>query len=61
MTNSLIDKKYDLEERTTKFGENIILFSKKIQQNLVVNPLIVQLIRSAISVGANYSEADDAE
>jgi len=30
MPNDKISKKYDLEERTTKFGENIIIFAKKI-------------------------------
>jgi len=27
------NKKFDLEERTAKFGENIIEFAKKISQN----------------------------
>lgn len=53
--------KYDLEERTGKFGESVILFCQKIQKNPVNSPLISQLIRSATSVGANYCEADDAE
>lgn len=53
--------KYDLEERTIKFGENIIYFSKKIPINPVTRPLISQLVRAGTSVGANYSEADNAE
>jgi len=57
MTNT----QYDLEERTAKFGEVIILFCKKIDRNLVTDPLVNQLIKSATSVGANYCEADDAE
>ncbi|HBU08876.1 MAG: four helix bundle protein [Omnitrophica WOR_2 bacterium RIFOXYC2_FULL_45_15] len=52
--------KYDLEERTAKFGEEIIEFAKKIPQSCVTIPLITQLIKSATSVGANYCEADDA-
>ena len=52
---------YDLEERTAKFGENIINFCKKIPQNYINNPLINQLVKCATSVGANYCEADDAE
>lgn len=55
------DKKYDLEERTAKFGENIIKFCKKISRNPVTDPLITQLVKCGTSVGANYCEADDAE
>jgi len=54
-------KRYDLEERTAKFGEAIIGFSKAIPINEVTRPLISQLVRAGTSVGANYCEADDAE
>jgi len=53
--------KYDLEERTAKFGENVIKFCQKIPKGVITNPLITQLIKAGTSVGANYSEADDAE
>jgi four helix bundle protein len=53
--------KYDLEERTAKFGENIINFVAKLPRNEITKPLITQLVKSATSVGANYCEADDAE
>ena len=57
-----VEKKvYDLEERTAQFGENIIKFSRKIQVDKVTERLISQLVGSGTSVGANYSEADDAE
>ncbi|MCX6902151.1 MAG: four helix bundle protein [Verrucomicrobia bacterium] len=52
--------KFDLEERTAKFGEAIIHFAKKIPQNPVNNRLIAQLVGCGTSVGANYCEADDA-
>ncbi|MHC4294923.1 MAG: four helix bundle protein [Planctomycetota bacterium] len=52
--------KYDLEERTAKFGEAIIEISKKIPRTPVTEPLIRQLIKAGTSVGANYCEADDA-
>ena len=52
--------KYDLEERTARFGEAIIRFAKKIPQNPVNNRLIEQLVGAGTSVGANYCEADDA-
>jgi len=52
---------YDLEERTAKFGEDIIKFARKIIKDEITKPIISQLIRSGTSVGANYCEADDAE
>jgi four helix bundle protein len=55
------DKKYDLAERTSKFGANIIIFAKNIKENNINKSLINQLIRSATSIGANYMEADCAE
>lgn len=51
---------YDLEERTAKFGENIIELCKKIKSNTITTPLISQLIRSGTSIGANYMEANGA-
>jgi len=53
--------KYDLEERTANFGEDIIKFAKKIPKNPISTPLITQIVKSGTSVGANYCEADDAE
>lgn len=52
--------KYDLEERTAKFGENIIKFCQGIKQDTITKPLINQLIRSGTSIGANYMEANAA-
>ena len=54
-------KKYDLEERTAKFGEDVIEFCKKVPKGSITNPLITQLVKATTSVGANYNEADDAE
>ena len=59
MTNT--KNKFDLEERTAKLGENVILFCKQINRNQINDSIIRQLIKSATSVGANYCEADDAE
>ncbi|MBI2029587.1 four helix bundle protein [Candidatus Gottesmanbacteria bacterium] len=55
-----LNNKYDLEERTAKFGESVILFLKKIPQNSINSVLIKQLVRSATSIGANYLEANNA-
>jgi four helix bundle protein len=52
---------YDLEERTSKFGEAVLDLCLYIAETAVTRPLISQLVRAATSVGANYCEADDAE
>ena len=51
---------YDLEKRTSTFGQSVILFLKKVPLNIITKPLISQLIRSATSIGANYREANEA-
>lgn len=53
-------RKYDLAERTAKFGEAIIDFAKSVPRNVVTLELIPQLVSAATSVGANYAEAGDA-
>lgn len=53
-------KIYDLEERTARFGEDIIKFCKTIKLDTVSKPVVSQLIRSATSIGANYMEANGA-
>lgn len=52
--------KYNLEERTAKFGESVIKFCQSLTQNTINKPIINQLIRSATSIGANYMEANSA-
>jgi len=54
-------REYDLEDRTARFGEDVIAFANTIARTAVTRPLVSQLVRSATSVGANYAEADDAE
>jgi len=51
---------YDLEERTAKFGEDIIDFIRAVERNEINRPLSSQIIRSATSIGANYMEANQA-
>jgi four helix bundle protein len=51
---------YNLEERTAKFGEDVIEFCKTVKQDVISRPIILQLIRSATSIGANYMEANAA-
>jgi len=52
--------KYDLEERAGKFGENTILFVKGVKKDDINWSIIIQLVRSSTSIGANYMEANAA-
>ena len=60
MTEFQNNNKYNLEERTAKFGEISIDFCTRLKQDAVTRPLISQLVRSATSIGANYAEANGA-
>jgi len=60
-TQTEITKVYDLEERTAKFGEDIIKFCREMPRDEITKPIINQLVKCGTSVGANYCEADDAE
>lgn len=51
---------FDLEERTSKFGEAIIRFTQKMPRSPGNDRLIGQLVGCGTSVGANYCEADEA-
>lgn len=55
------NKKYDLKERTSRFGEEIVKFAKKIPKDVITIPTIGQFVKSGTSIGANYREADCAE
>jgi len=64
MSNEILnpnDKKYDLQERTAKLGEDIIEFARSLEKNEVNRSLISQIVRAGTSIGANYMEADGAE
>ena len=51
---------YDLEERTAKFGEDVIMQGRTIKQDAITRPILSQIVRSATSIGANYCEANGA-
>lgn len=57
---SEFSNKYDLEERTAKFGGEIIKLCRSLPKDIVVIPLISQIVRYATSIGANYMEANGA-
>lgn len=50
---------FDLEERTSVFGENVIRFLKKAPRGPNNDRLIDQLVGCGTSVGANYCEANE--
>jgi four helix bundle protein len=60
MTNESGSRPFDLEERTARFGEAAVSFAKSLTRNVIVDPLVGQLVRCSTSIGANYCEADDA-
>jgi four helix bundle protein len=49
---------YDLEKRTIKFGQEIIILLNSIKLNSLNANIANQLIRSATGIGANYHEAN---
>lgn len=49
--------KFDLEDRTTNFSKDILRLCKNIRITVINRNIIDQLLRSATSIGANYSEA----
>jgi len=51
---------FDLAERTASFGEAVIGFVLTKRRNDVTGPIVRQLVRAATSIGANYTEADEA-
>ncbi|MFH1956103.1 MAG: four helix bundle protein [Patescibacteria group bacterium] len=55
-----LSNKYNLEDRTARFGESTIEFCKTIKQDVITRPIISQIVRSATSIGANYCEANNA-
>jgi len=53
--------KFDLDERTAKFAEQVIFLAKRIPNSTINEVLIRQFVKSGTSIGANYGEANDAE
>lgn len=49
-----------LEERTVTFSVTVIATCRALQKDVLLKPVLNQLIRSATSIGANYAEANNA-
>lgn len=60
MTNDKQESKYDLEERTTIFAEELVKFLRALPKDPINNRICGQLTGSGGSIGANYREANDA-
>ncbi len=58
MIKTRYKKQFDLEERTAKLSESILIFCKDFKLNPLNENIIKQLLRSVTSIGANYMEAN---
>jgi four helix bundle protein len=56
----MTSKIYDLEERTLKLAKNCLDLCKELPKNSINAELVIQLVRSSGSVGANYREASES-
>ncbi|MDO8657551.1 MAG: four helix bundle protein [Candidatus Levybacteria bacterium] len=59
--NNNLQKKYDLEERTARFAEEVIDLMKKISNTPINRRPVEQVVGSSGSMAANYCEANEAE
>ncbi len=53
------ERKYDLEERTEKFSLRVRDLCRQLKHDIINREYVIQLVRSAGSVAANYIEAND--
>ena len=53
-------KIYDLERRTLAFGLAIVALSRGVKNDPITRPMLIQIVRSGTSIGANYMEANGA-
>ncbi len=52
--------RFDLEDRTLRFSDNVRSFIRKLKKTLVNVDDCKQLLRSSGSIGANYREANNS-
>jgi four helix bundle protein len=50
----------DLRDRTLEFSKNVLRFTKSIPNTDISRPIVVQLVRSSTSIGANFIEVKNA-
>lgn len=51
---------FDLENRMSKFGKEIVIFCRNLVVDHISRIIVNQLVRSATSIGANYAEANNS-
>lgn len=56
-----VKTRQDLVARTSRFDVDVITLARTVKPDAVTRPLVSQLVRAGTSVGANYSEANEAE
>lgn len=56
----MLDKSYDLEQRTFEGAKKISLFIKDLPHTIANKEDAKQLVRTSVSIGANYIEANEA-
>ena len=59
MTKDQSTKQYDLEERTFQFAQDVRAFVRRLPVTVCNLEDGKQLVRSSVSVGANYMEANE--
>jgi four helix bundle protein len=53
------EERYDLEERTERFSLRVRDLCRLLKHDIINREYVIQLVRSAGSVAANYIEAND--
>lgn len=56
----MLEKKFDLEDRTLNFAKKVIDLVKSLPKNAINSIHSDQVVRSSGSIGANYIEANEA-
>jgi len=60
-SSKITNKKFNLIERTASFSRRVLSLAQFYSKDFLINKtIIVQLLRSATAIGANYIEANDA-
>lgn len=58
--SNVVNAPIDLRDRTLAFSRAVIGLLKGVKKDSLVEPIKIQLIRSATSIGANFVEAKNA-
>ncbi|HCM51551.1 TPA: four helix bundle protein [Candidatus Saccharibacteria bacterium] len=57
---SIATQPVDLRDRTLDFAKKVLRLSKRLPNSTLSRPIVIQLVRSSSSVGANFVEAKNA-